>query len=107
MIFYIAGPITGDAGYRAKFEAVANMIRKTEPGASIINPALLPEGMDRADYMAICLPMLMRADVAVFLPRWSSSGGARIERRLAEYLRIRTVDVSAEALQRAMEEIRK
>lgn len=107
MTVYLAGPITGDAGYRMKFAAVAHMIGKAEPGASILNPGALPEGMCRADYMAICLPMLLRADVVVLLPGWRSSGGASIEKRLADYLRIRTVEVSAEALQRAMEELKK
>lgn len=106
MTVYIVGPIEGDAGYRVKFAAVVNMIRKAEPGASIINPAILPEGMHRADYMAICLPMLMRADVVVLLPGWRSSGGAGIEKRLADYLRIRTVEVSAEALQKFMEDLK-
>ena len=94
MTVYIAGPITGDAGFRAKFEAVANMIRKAEPCASILNPGALPEGMSRADYMAICLPMLMRADVVYLLPGWERSGGAQIEKALAAYLRIRTLEVS-------------
>ena len=43
----------------------------------------------------------------VLLPGWRSSGGAGIEKRLADYLRIRTVEVSAETLQKAMEEIGK
>ena len=94
MIVYIAGPITGDAGYRLKFAAAEKAIRRRDPSAVVINPALLPEGMDRADYMAICLPMLMRADVVYLLPGWRSSGGAQVEKRLAEYLRIRTVEIS-------------
>ena len=66
-----------------------------------------PEGMDRADYMAICLPMLMRADFAVLLPGWRKSGGAQIEKALADYLRIRTVEISPEQLREAMEDLRK
>lgn len=94
MIVYIAGPITGDAGYRLKFSAAEKAIRRRDPSAVVINPALLPEGMDRADYMAICLPMLMRADVVYLLPGWRSSGGAQVEQGLAEYLRIRTVEIN-------------
>lgn len=107
MTVYIAGPIEGDAGYRRKFAAAVNMIRKAEPGASILNPGALPDGMRRADYMAICLQMVLCADIVVLLPGWRSSGGAGIEKRLADYLRIRTVEVSAETLQKAMEEIGK
>jgi len=106
MTIYLAGPISGDAGYKVKFAAVAAMIRKEAPDAKILNPGALPEGMSRADYMAICLQMLMCADLVVFLPGWRSSGGADVEKRLADYLRIRTVEVSAEALEKAMEELR-
>lgn len=105
MTVYIAGPIEGDAGYRVKFAAVANKIRKEAPSASILNPGALPDGMSRADYMAICLQMVLRADVVVLLPGWRSSGGAEIEKRLADYLRIRIVEVSAETLEKAMEEL--
>lgn len=94
MTIYLAGPITGDAGYRLKFAAAENAIRQRDPSAVVINPAKLPEGMDRADYMAICLPMLMRADMVYLLPGWRSSGGTQIEKRLAEYLRIRAVEIS-------------
>ena len=106
MTIYLAGPISGDAGYKVKFAAVVNRIRKEAPDASILNPGALPEGMSRADYMAICLQMLMCADLVVFLPGWRSSGGAVVEKRLADYLGIRTVEVSAEALEKAMEELR-
>ena len=43
----------------------------------------------------------------VLLPGWRSSGGAGIEKRLADYLRIRTVEVSAETLQKGMEELKR
>lgn len=107
MTIYLAGPITGVPRYRMRFAAVALKILAVEPRAIILNPAILPEGMRPADYMAICLPMLMRADAVFLLPGWDLSGGARIEKGLADYLRIRTVEVSAEALEKAMEELRK
>ena len=107
MTVYIAGPITGDAGYRIRFAAAEKAIRQRDPSAVVINPATLPEGLDRADYMAICLPMLMRADIAVLLPGWRKSGGAQIEKALADYLRIRTVEISPEQLREAMEDLRK
>lgn len=107
MTVYIAGPITGDPVYHLKFSAVFHRIMKNYPDAIILNPATLPEGMDLADYMAICLPMLMRADFAVLLPGWRKSGGAQIEKELADYLRIRTVEISPEQLREAMEDLRR
>ena len=83
MKVYIAGKISGDPNYRAKFRAVS--CRFTLPGVSVLNPAELPEGMAPGDYMAVCLPMLLQADLVVFLPDWQDSRGARIEHALAEY----------------------
>ena len=107
MTVYIAGPITGDAGYRLKFAAAEKAIRQRDPSAVVINPAKLPEGIDRADYMAICLPMLMRADVVYLLPGWRRSGGAQVEKALAEYLRIRVIEIGDALLQKFMEDINK
>ena len=85
MKIYLAGKISGDSGYRQKFALASADLRKRWPDAVILNPAALPEGMTPADYVAICLPMLLRADKAVFLPDWRDSNGARIERALAAY----------------------
>lgn len=84
MKVYIAGPISGDPEYRKKFGAVAELYR-TAREVVILNPAELPEGLTRAEYMSICLPMLLAADRVVFLPGWTESGGARVEQALAEY----------------------
>ncbi|MBR2582402.1 MAG: DUF4406 domain-containing protein [Oscillospiraceae bacterium] len=83
MKVYIAGKISGDPNYRAKFRAAS--CRFTLPGVSVLNPADLPDGMAPGDYMAVCLPMLLQADLVVFLPDWQDSAGARIEHALAEY----------------------
>lgn len=85
MKIYIAGKITGDPGYREKFARASAALRLRWPDAILLNPAALPEHMSATDYMAICLPMLLRADQAVFLPDWQRSNGARIERALAAY----------------------
>lgn len=106
MICYIAGPITGEPGYRLKFAAVAYAIHKKKPDAAVINPASLPAGMDRSDYMAICLSMLMRADVVFLLPGWRTSGGAQIEKALAEYLKIRVIEIGEDLLRRFMEDLK-
>ena len=106
MTIYLAGPITGDAGYRLKFAAVAYVIHKKEPDAAVLNPASLPAGMARSDYMAICLSMLMRADVVFLLPGWQTSGGAQIEKALAEYLKIRVIEIGEDLLQKFMEDLK-
>ena len=63
---YIAGKITGDRKYRAKFrEAAKNM---EALGHVVLNPAILPAGLAEQDYMQITLAMLNAADLAVFLP---------------------------------------
>ena len=82
---YIAGKISGDPGYKQKFARASLALRERWPEAVLINPAVLPDGMTPGDYMAVCLPMLLQADLVVFLPDWQDSGGARIEHALAEY----------------------
>lgn len=84
MKVYLAGKITGDKNYRAKFEAAEKMLE--EEGHIVINPAVLPEGLTKADYMRICMAMIDSADVAVFLPDFRDSYGARIEFYYCEYI---------------------
>ena len=77
MKIYIAGKITGDRKYRAKFrEAAKNM---EALGHVVLNPAILPAGLEEQDYMQITLAMLNAADLAVFLPDYQESAGAMIE----------------------------
>ena len=80
---YIAGPITGDPDYKAKFGAVKQTLE--EQGYTVLNPAELPEGMTAADYMRICLAMLDVADGIYMLPGWENSLGAGTELQLAWY----------------------
>lgn len=84
MKVYLAGKITGDKNYRAKFEAAEKMLE--EEGHIVMNPAVLPEGLYKADYMRICMAMIDSADVAVFLPDFRDSFGARVEFDYCEYI---------------------
>ena len=77
MIVYIAGKITGDENYRAKFEAYAAMER--ERVDVVLNPAILPFGLTQADYMRICFAMLDCADAAYFIQDYRESQGAALE----------------------------
>ena len=74
---YIAGKITGDAGYREKFAAAEQKL--TREGYIVLSPAILPEGMSTADYMRICFAMIDVADKCAFLDDFLESKGARLE----------------------------
>lgn len=74
---YIAGKITGDNNYRAKFQEAAEKLEVL--GHVVLNPAILPAGLEEPDYMQITLAMLNAADLAVFLPDYQESAGAMIE----------------------------
>ena len=83
MKVYIAGKITGNENYRAEFAEAEEKLR--ELGHIPLNPAVLPEGLEKADYMRICLAMLDSADAIAPLPSWTRSDGAAIEMSLARY----------------------
>lgn len=56
MKIYIAGKIAGDRRYRTKFREAAKKLEAM--GHAILNPATLPDGLEQADYMRICLAMV-------------------------------------------------
>lgn len=82
---YISGKITGYPGYKEKFETVAEELERQ--GHIVLNPAELPEGMDTADYMRICLAMMDCAEAVMFLPDWAESKGSCMEHALCRYTR--------------------
>lgn len=90
---YIAGKITGDPYYKAKFARAAADI--ADAGHTPINPAMQPEGMSNADYMRISFAQLDSADAVAFLPDWEDSKGARIEHLLVEYTGKPTYDIKS------------
>lgn len=94
MKIYIAGKITGDPYYKAKFARAAADI--ADAGHTPINPALQPEGMSNADYMRISFAQLDSADAVAFLPDWEDSTGARLEHLWVEYTGKPTYDIEAE-----------
>ena len=82
MKIYIAGPMTGlpDCN-RPAFNAVASILTKC--GETVLNPAVLPDGMEHHEYMTICLAMVEVADQVFLLPGWRESKGACMEHRKA------------------------
>ena len=80
---YIAGKITGDPNYKAKFEAAAEEYKKK--GYLVLNPSWMPKGMQPADYMRICFAMIDTADVVAFLPGYRTSPGAQLELQYCFY----------------------
>lgn len=81
---YIAGKITGDPNYKAKFEEAENFYKKK--GYTVLTPTWMPTGMQPADYMRICFAMIDTADVVAFLPGYETSPGAQVELQYCFYV---------------------
>lgn len=84
MKIYIAGQITGDPEYKARFEAAEATLKGKDN--IILNPAVLPAGLTTAEYMTICKAMIDAADKIVLLPGYYHSGGASLEAMYAAYI---------------------
>ena len=54
-------------------------------GYIVINPAMLPIGLDHNKYMPICLTMIEAADTIYMFNDWQNSKGALLEKAYAEY----------------------
>jgi hypothetical protein len=91
MKVYIAGPMTGLPHFnRPAFQqaAINLSFEKHVP----LNPAILPDGLTEADYMAIGLTMLQRAEAIYLLTGWQFSAGARAEHALALKLGLEIIE---------------
>lgn len=73
MKIYIAGKITGDPKYRDRFRGEAEKLEGL--GHIVLNPAELPEGMSKAEYMRICFAMIDCADTVFLLPGGRTAPG--------------------------------
>jgi len=79
---YIAGPMSGLPELnRPAFFAKAAAIEAQ--GHVALNPAILPDGLEQHEYMAICLQFVQMADRLLMLPGWQQSAGAMAEYHLA------------------------
>lgn len=80
--YYIAGPMTGYTNFnREAFNDVCEDLYKQ--GHTVLNPAVLPDGLTQAQYMDICLAMLRCVTHVMMLKGWQGSQGAKIEHSLA------------------------
>lgn len=65
--------------------------RLTAAGHTVLNPAILPDGLSQFEYMDICTAMLRCADAIYLLSGWQKSAGARAEHALAEKLGLQII----------------
>ena len=78
---YIAGSITNDENYRAKFDAVEKHM--VSLGYIVFNPALSPDGLTYREYINLGLNMLMQCDCICIIDGEDSYGTA-FEKHYAE-----------------------
>ena len=83
MTIYIAGSITNDPDYKAKFDKAEQLLKGF--GYVPLNPAWLPpEGFTYEAYLRMSMAMMLECEAVGFLPGWNLSNGARIECAKAE-----------------------
>ena len=81
-VVFISGPMTGYKNFnRDEFDAEARAMG--DRGYIVLNPAILPDGLQHEQYMSITLAMLRQADAVLMLKGWHESKGARLELDLA------------------------
>lgn len=83
-LVYLAGAISGVENYWEPFEKADDILRGL--GVVVLNPARLPQGMTKADYMRLCFQMIDTADVVLLVDGWYGSDGARLERDFCLYI---------------------
>lgn len=76
MKVYIAGPTSGLPHFnRPAFHRAALNLAYEKHVA--LNPAILPDGLTEADYMAIGLKILQRTEAIYLLTSWQFSAGLK------------------------------
>ncbi|MED4061719.1 DUF4406 domain-containing protein [Priestia megaterium] len=86
MKIYIAGKISGNEDYQKNFAEAEKRIKDICSDAVILNPAVLPEGMTKGEYMRIDFAMIDVADFVVMLDNAEESAGAQLEQHYCEYI---------------------
>ena len=75
---YIAGPMSGLPGFNrpAFHRAAAHIVRR---GNVALNPAILPDGLEQAEYMDICLAMETNVVINTFVKETGGSVASQLE----------------------------
>lgn len=76
-ILYLAGPVSGDPDHMTTFRNAETAARMK--GWVVLNPTMLPKGMEEFQYLPICIAMLEQSDAVLALKRWHTSQGAKAE----------------------------
>lgn len=84
----LSGPITGDPGYRRRFDAAEARLLRLHPGWRVFNPARLPAGRSYPWYMHRCCRAVCRSRRIGHLQGWERSPGSRAEHVLATSLNL-------------------
>ncbi|MBF1637595.1 MAG: DUF4406 domain-containing protein [Prevotella sp.] len=92
---YLAGKITGNNEYVRDFEVASWKVKEMfGDDILILNPAALPNNIDYDKAINITSAMLREADMIVLLKNWKGSRGASYERKLANLLGKKCVELS-------------
>lgn len=76
-VVFLSGAITGRVGYKEKFTRAEKELE--ERGYIVLNPTVLPVGMEYYKYAPITDAMLEQADIMYLLKDWEGSEGVKHE----------------------------
>ena len=83
---YLSGKISGDPDFKEKFALKEKEL--TEQGHLVFNPALHPDMFTWEQFMELDLKALGNCDAIYLLENWGTSKGARLEKKIAEVLKM-------------------